>query len=417
MTRRLYYHDSYVAAFEAEVVGHLDIGGQSAVVLDKTFFHPTSGGQPCDRGMINGVPVMEVSIRESDDAIIHVLAGELHDHRVQAEIDWPRRFDHMQQHTGQHILSAACVRAAQAGTIGFHLGEESSTIDLDVESLSRPQIERVEDLANDVIFANRRVTSSTLTPDQTASLGAGGRDGRPLRKPQKPGSTVRMVDIEGFDRCACGGTHVKRAGEIGMIKIVRLEHRGRGLRVEFRCGRRALADYRVKNDLISSLAAHLTVGYWEVGRAVDSLRHECKSFRRQAREAGERLLEYEARDLLRGAQRHEKLWIVCAVFSERDRRQLGRLAKKLIEQPGVVVLLGLADVKSHLLFARADDVELDVRPALESALSVLGARGGGGRPAMAQGGGPAADEERIRAAIGQALKLLTAGRLWSPNDG
>ena len=407
MTRRLYYHDSYVAAFEADVIDHLDIGGQSAVVLDRTFFYPTPGGQPCDRGVINGVPVTEVSIREGDDAIIHLLAGEIHDHRVQAEIDWPRRFDHMQQHTGQHILSAACVRAAQAGTIGFHLGEESSTIDLDVESLSRPQVERVEDLANDVIFGDRRVTSSTLTPDQTASLGAEGRDGRPLRKTKKPGSALRIVDIEGFDRCACGGTHVKRAGEIGMIKIVRLEHRGRGLRVEFRCGRRALTDYRVKHDLISKLAADLTVGYWDVCRAVDSLRHEFKSFRRQVREAGERLLEHEARDLLRGAQRYEKLCVVSAVFSERDRRQLGRLAKKLIEQPGVVVLFGVADVKSHLLFARAEDLELDMRPALASALSVLGAQGGGGRPAMAQGGGPAADEEQIRAAIGHALQLLT----------
>jgi alanyl-tRNA synthetase len=279
-----------------------------------------------------------------------------------------------------------------------------------VESLSRPQVERVEDLANDVIFGDRRVTSSTLTPDQTASLGAEGRDGRPLRKTQKPGSALRIVDIEGFDRCACGGTHVKRAGEIGMIKIVRLEHRGRGLRVEFRCGRRALTDYRVKHDLISKLAADLTVGYWDVGRAVDSLRHEFKSFRRQVREAGERLLEHEARDLLRGAQRYEKLCVVSAVFSERDRRQLGRLAKKLIEQPGVVVLFGLADVKSHLLFARAEDLELDMRPALASALSALGAQGGGGRPAMAQGGGPAADEEQIRAAIGHALQLLT-------NDG
>jgi len=414
MTERLYYHDPYVTTFEAYVVKHIRADDRLAVVLDRTFFYPTSGGQPCDKGTINGVQVEDVSIREQDGAVLHLLADEIWNDQVHAEIDWPRRFDHMQQHTGQHILSAAFIKVAQAETIGFHLGAEVTTIDLNTKSLTPAQIEQVENLANEVIYTDRQVRSTILTPAQIAKLPPDarvyGRHNQALRGLAQTGGPVRIVDVENFDLAACGGTHVRHTGEIGIIKIVKLESRGKGLRVEFRCGRRALVDYRLKNHLINQLANEFTVGHWEVYQAVDRLRHEAKLLRRKMRQADERLLEYEAQDLLRAAEFHDKFHIISAVFAERDRREINWLAKTLTSQPGAVVLFGLAGAKSHILFARAEDVDRDMRQLLKVALRVLGSTAGGGRPEMAQGGGPAADAKRVEQAVNRAKRLLLAQR-------
>ena len=399
MTERLYFQDSYVANFEATIVQHVRISGQLAVVLDRTHFYPTSGGQPNDLGTINGVPVIDVSTQE-DGTILHLLADEIWDDHAQAEIDWPRRFDHMQQHSGQHILSAAFVKVANSETVGFHLGTESSTIDLDVKSLSPQQLNRVEELANEVVFANRQIRTTSVSPGQAAEL--------PLRKRPQAQDQVRIVDVQKFDLAACGGTHVKRAGEVGMIKIINLDHRGRGLRIEFLCGRRALADYEFKNHLVNRLSAELTVGNPELGEAIDRLRQEVKVLRGLSRKTNEKLMEYEARELLLGADLHKNMRIVSRVFTERDRREINWLSKSLINQPGVVVLLGVAGEKSHILFARSQDLDRDMRLLLKTALRVLGSTTGGGRPEMAQGGGPAADEIRVEQAIDRAKRLLLA---------
>ena len=178
-----------------------------------------------------------------------------------------------------------------------------------------------------------------------------------------------------------------------MIKIINVDHRGRGLRIEFLCGRRALADYEFKNHLVNRLSAELTVGSPEIERAVDRLRQE---------------MEHEARELLLGADLHKEMRIVCKVFTERDRREINWLSKSLISQSGVVVLLGVAGEKSHILFARSQDLDRDMRLLLKTALRVLGSTTGGGRPEMAQGGGPVADEKRVEQAIDRAKRLLLA---------
>ncbi len=402
MTERLYYDDPYVAIFDAQVVEHVRHGDKLAVVLDKTYFYPTSGGQPNDLGTLNGIAVADVFVREEDDAILHLLADELWENQVRGEIDWPRRFDHMQQHTGQHILSGAFLKVAKAETVGFHLGAAASTIDLNLPELTPAQLERVENLANEVIYANRQVRATVLTPEQVAKL--------PLRKPPQVDGPVRIVEVEKFDLSACGGTHVRQTGEIGLIKISRVENRGKGVRVEFLCGRRALADYRFKNDLFNHLAAEFTTGYWEIPDAIGRLRDEAKALRSEMRKASAQLLEYEAQELLRSAEVHGKLRVVTAVFAERDRNEVNWLAKTLTEQPGVVALFGLAGTKSHILFSRAADVDRDMVILLKTALRVLGSTAGGGRPEMAQGGGPAADEKRVEQALDRAKRLLLAQR-------
>ncbi len=321
MTEKLYYHDSYTTVFHATVIERLRIDGQLGVVLDRTFFYPTSGGQPCDRGTINGVQVQDVTLRDEDGAIVHLLADEIWDDQVRGEIDWARRFDHMQQHTGQHILSAAFVWVANAETIGFHLGAESCTIDLDLADLSPDQVRQVEEMANQTVSTNRPVHATIVAENQIHGLG--------LRKPLQVNGPIRTVEIQEFDVAACGGTHVSHTSQVGTIKIVKLENRGKGLRVEFLCGRRALIDHGQKHAILTQLANDLTVGYWEVPEAVERLRAEVKTLRADARKANERLLEYEAAELLRRAEHQGDLHIVTAVLVDRDRQDLNWLAKRL----------------------------------------------------------------------------------------
>ncbi|MEP6985437.1 MAG: alanyl-tRNA editing protein, partial [Chloroflexota bacterium] len=223
MTDRLYYSDSYATRFEATVLEETTHDSKCALVLDQTYFYPSSGGQPNDIGTINGLPVVDVVVRDEDAALLHIIdvpAPSLLGQTVACEVDWARRFDHMQQHTGQHILTQAFIQTAEAKTVSFHLSRESVTIDLDVNGLSDGQVDAAEKLANEVIQADKAVTATIRQIDD--------QDGVRMRKMPKHIVTdgLRVVEIEGFDVTACGGTHVARTGEIGLIKIIKLEKRG-----------------------------------------------------------------------------------------------------------------------------------------------------------------------------------------------
>src|SRR5690606_29579462 len=200
MSDRLYYQDAYQTRFRARIVERVEEDGLIAVVLDSTCFYPTSGGQPADRGTLNGRPVADVFVRE-DGAVVHLVEGELWSDEVTGEIDWQRRFDHMQQHTGQHILSQAFIRVAGAGTVSFHLGDSSATIDLDNDRLQAQQVEAAELLANRIVWENRPVRVRLVSLAEAEQLD--------LRKlPDVQGDVVRLIDIDQFDLNACGGTHV-----------------------------------------------------------------------------------------------------------------------------------------------------------------------------------------------------------------
>ena len=208
---RLYYDDPYLFGFDAEVIERLEWEGKPAVVLDRTAFYPTGGGQPHDVGTLDGVRVMDVVEREIDGAVVHVLEEALHADSVKAHVDLERRFDLMQQHTGQHILSAVFVDLLDANTVGFHLSEEYATIDVDKAPLSQAQIDEMEQMANRIVFNNYPVEARFMTDEEVARL--------PLRKPVAHKGPVRIVEVENTDFSACGGTHVFDTGEIGMIKI------------------------------------------------------------------------------------------------------------------------------------------------------------------------------------------------------
>ena len=397
MTKRLYYDDAYLTQFTARVLEHSSYEGRAFVVLDQTGFYPTSGGQPFDRGVLGGARVVNVELRDGDDAVLHILDGPWVDRsdEVGGEIDWERRFDHMQQHTGQHILSQAFIQVADAATVSFHLGAESATLDLDsAQRLSPDDIERVEQLSNRIIWEDRPVTARIFKPDELADL--------PLRKPPAVTGDVRLIQVADFDWSACGGTHVARTGEIGMVKIVKWERRGAEMRVEFLCGRRALMDYAQKNRIIHRVAAGFNVGYWELDQAVDRLTAESKELRTQLRRAGRSLAEHRAKELRVQAPSVCGVRLVVHNATEEPFLEIRGLARQLASEPKVIALIGSGREKARFCFARSTDIDVDMVPIVQDAAATLGSRGGGGTPDFAQGGGPLENARQLDSMLDRA---------------
>jgi len=407
MTERLYHSNSYCTAFEARVVERFILNDSPAVVLDHTAFYPTGGGQPHDTGTLNGLPVLDVFERAEDHTIVQVLArGGAEDallpgDQVHGEVDWSRRFDYMQQHTGQHILSQAFVRTASAETIGFHMSGDYSTIDLDCDALTDDDIARAEDLANRVVFEDRPIVASLVTQDDVATL--------PLRKPPPVEKlplgerSLRVVQVDDFDWSACGGTHVARTGEVGLIGVVRSERRGLETRITFLCGYRALTYYRALNRLARDLAMRLTVGVNELPQAIERIQDEARTARKERDRLRELLLDHEAVALASGAEVIGPVSVVHKVFESREVEEVRRLATRIAAQPGHVALLGVGGEKAQIVFARSTDLRYDMRPLLHNACRLVGGGGGGG-PELAQGGGPY--PARINEALQHATDLL-----------
>jgi alanyl-tRNA synthetase len=394
-TQRLYYTDSHARTFTAQAQAS-EFDGRPAVLLDRTLFYPTGGGQPTDTGSLNGIPVLDVVARE-DGEVLHVLEQPIASGPVSGEIHWQRRFDHMQQHTGQHILTQAFVQTSSAHTVGFHLSPTSLTIDLDHASLSAAELDRAEALANQVVWENRPVRARLIDPEQTEGV-------RIRRLPgQIHTDGLRVIDIADFDQTACGGTHVAATGEIGMIKILRAEKRGDRLRVEFRCGGRALTDYSEKNAIASRLTAALTVGLAEVPDAIDRLRESLRSAQREAETLQRRVLEAEAQALATTVPVRDGVQRIVLAAAGRPAADLRTLAGALVGRPGRVALLGTVNGdRADVLFARSADQPHDMAAFLRETLAALGGRGGG-QPSLAQGSAPASVE-----ALQAALDALAA---------
>ncbi len=392
MTERLYRDDSYRTEFEAGTVEVRPRGDSFGIILDRTAFYPTSGGQPHDTGTLNGVRVVDV-IEDDEDQILHIVDQRV-EGKVTGTIDWPRRFDHMQQHTGQHILSQAFLADHAGQTRAVHLGADVSTLDLDLIELSADAAGRAEDLANRVVLEDRPVIIREVDESDLTGLG--------LRRPAKKRGRIRVVEVEGFDRSACGGTHVRRTGEIGLITIRRWERFKGGVRVEFLCGWRALRDYRWKNALVRDLAGWFSVKDQEVLEAVERQGAQLRDRDRQITELRDRVIEFEAHRRLteaRGGTPHVVAEVVAGWTSE----MVSALAGRLVATSSTVAVLGTDD--GRLVIARSADLDLDAAKVLRRVVERLGGRGGG-RPAYAQGAVPpgqvAAAVDAARAEVGDA---------------
>jgi alanyl-tRNA synthetase len=268
--------------------------------------------------------------------------------------------------------------------------EGALTIDLNTAALTPDEIDRAEEFANTIVYENRPVIARFVNDAELQAL--------PLRKPPQIDKAVRIVEIQGFDWSACGGTHVARTGEVGVIKIVKAEKRSAETRIEFRCGRRALLDYRRKHQLISRVASDLTIGFWELDQAIERMQAEAKAARKQLLEAEARLQQVEARELVNAIEPRGDFGLITQTWLNRDAAYLKRMATLLTAQPKTVVLLGATGQSSSLVFARSKDVSIDLAALLKAAAARLGGKGGGS-PDFAQAGGPAVSEEQLAATI------------------
>ena len=418
MTEHLYYHDSFLDAFDAEV-RELQHGTakdlRPVLILDRTAFYPTSGGQPFDTGWIipdatspnselQKLRVTEVAERE-DGQIVHYLEPAAAENkltlqkgnRVRGLIDPARRRDHMQQHSGQHILSAAFVRLFNMSTVSFHMGDEYCSIDLDAPLLTREQVESAERLSNEIIQENRPVEVRYATQDEAATLG--------LRKlPPAERDHLRLIDIRDFDLTACGGTHVRATGQVGCILLGKTEKARQGWRVEFVCGQRAVSTARRDFTALSDAAALFSSHLWELPQQVRKSLDEIKSLRKQLDQSREELAAAFAESMLATASESNGRKLIVRNFPDRDLAFIKLLAQRLTRQcSNTVALLATTLEQPALVFAQSLGLPFDMAMLMKETMATLGGRGGGSKD-MAQGGVPTA--EGIEAALSNVAALI-----------
>ena len=405
MTDRLYYHDSFLYEFEGEI-RDITESPRPAVTLDRTAFYPTSGGQVHDTGWITSGAakhrVTEVADRE-DGGVVHYLEAPVKElapgSRVRGEVDVVRRRDHMQQHSGQHVLSAAFVRLFNMTTVSFHMADDYCSIDLETLSLTREQIEAAEGLANEVILENRPVDIRFVTRDEAGKLG--------LRKiPSTERDELRLIDINDFDVTACGGTHVRQTGQIGCILLRKTEKVRQGYRVEFVAGLRAVAAARRDFTTLTESAALFSAHIYDLPQQATKSLEEIKALRKQRAQSLEELAAAQAAALLAETPEADGRRLVVRTFSDRDINSLKLFAQKLTRlAPNVVALLGTISPQAALVFAQSIGQPFDMGGRMKEISARFGGRGGGSKD-MAQGG--IADSSQVDAALADAKASLAA---------
>jgi len=389
---RLYYTDAYLTTFDAVVAERLQWGDRPAVVLDRTAFYPTSGGQPFDTGEIAAVRVVEV-VDADDGRVVHVVERAIDANTaVACRIDWARRFDHMQQHTGQHVLSAAFERVHGIRTESFHLGADTCTIDVSA-SVAPEAVIAVEREANRVVWTDRPVHVRFVEEAEAARL--------PLRKPPARGGPLRVIEIEEVDLSACGGTHVARTGEIGLIALTNTERYKGGTRIEFVCGGRALSRVQQLREGLTAAARHLGCAPLDVPAAVERLQDETKQQRHTHRLQQQQLAELHGDRLRHEAVRRGDLLVVAQHAPDWDAQGLKSLATAISSQPHHVAVL-VGGEPQTVVVARGPDANVDAAAVVRALTSRFGGRGGG-RPELAQAGGLTASPADILSTAVESL--------------
>ncbi len=364
-TQRLYYDDPYLLEFEAEVVARTEHEGHPAVVLDRTAFYPESGGQPWDKGTLDGVDVLAVI--DVEGKVLHVLRSEIAAGPVRGKIDPAMRIDHMQQHTGQHVLSQAFWELLKGETLSFHMGPDVSTLEIGLKTISDADCDRVEDRANAVVWRSLPVKTYFVPEERIGEV--------PLRRPPKKQGLLRVVEVDGFDYSACGGTHVGRTGEIGLIRLGGIEKIRGNLRFEFLCGGRALRDYRAKDRSARKLAAAFSCPPADLAGQVEKLSAEGKALKKRARRLEERLAAFEAQEIVRAAAGR----VIAGVLEDKTPEEARFLALNIIKSGEFAVAYGASgESQGHVIVARSEALKSDLRQVVPVVAALVPVKGGGG---------------------------------------
>jgi alanyl-tRNA synthetase len=378
MTERLYLNNPYLREINAKVVKKEYSNGKFYITLNRTIFYPhLSGGQPRDKGSIGGVEVIDVY--EDGNDIIHIVEDNITSNTVNLNIDWDTRFDHMQQHTGQHLLSAVFAKLYNAKTVGFHLGSEYVYIDVTIPSLTDNDLEKIERFANEVIYSNFSIKTYIVDKTQASQL--------PLRKQPKVESNIRIVEIDNIDFSPCAGTHHRRIGEVGILKIRKWEKYKGNIRVEFVCGNRALKDYTWKNTIINNISTLLSAKDISTFNSVEKLYNDYKNLEKENKEIKEELFNYKSKELINDSMFFNGVKLIKKTFSNSDLKEVKFLTSKILSCDDIVCVFGVIEQdKCQIILGRSENIQVDMREILNASISYIDGRGGGSQQ-LVQGGG------------------------------
>jgi len=383
----LYQEDTTILEFEAEVVERISLpGGRTGVVLDRTYFYPTGGGQEHDTGTIGSARVVDVFKDDENSRLVHVVEGEAHLGPVQARIDAERRLRHMQHHTAQHLLTQCILRQTGYETVSANInGYSPSTLDIVATQINTTDLEQAELQANQIIYEDKLVKTYIVSPDELQTI--------PLRRPPKVNENIRIVEIDAFDYSPCGGTHVTQTGSIGLLKVLKAERQNDKMRIYFIAGLQSLDVFRQMYDLLSGLANKMSISWQDIPVVVGKQAEQISTVQKELHTLRQAGVRYEARELVIQAEEHTGVRLVRASFEDRPVVELRLLAEELKILPDVVAYLTSYDgQKVSLIVTCGDATGLDARHLLSRQLSRVNGRGGGDAK-LAQGGGSASVEE------------------------
>lgn len=391
MKNLFYYEDAMMKEFKSQVVktGKDETG--NFIVLDNTAFYPTGGGQPHDTGWINELEIIDVE--KIDEEIRHYTAADVSNisGEISGKLHWSRRFDHMQQHAGQHILTAAFVELYDMATVSFHLGTELVTIDLNVGEVSEDQLAAVEKRANEIILENRPIETKWVTKEELAQY--------KLRKDVKVDEDIRLVIIPDYDYNGCGGTHPTSTGQVGLLKILATEKMKKQIRVHFVCGNRVLQQLAMRKQVLSDVARQLSAPEEEAADALRKFAKTAKQTEKNLTEAQDALLEFEAKELANET-------VAAATFENRSIQSLQKLARFITQQNDEAIALLVANNEDKLQFvaARGSEQTKSMKDISAAALPLINGKGGG-NDALVQGGGEKnVSAEALIEAMKEAIK-------------
>ncbi len=381
LEQKLYYTDAYKQDFTTKVIKQdYDKDGNLYVILNETAFYPTGGGQPHDTGTLNGIAVL--GVEEVDEEIHHFIAEQLHTEEVEGKINWERRFDHMQQHAAQHILSAAFWDYFHIPTIGFHLGKETVTIDLETENLHAETVEKAVQIANNIVFENHPILIKWMNLEEAKTL--------PLRKEPTMTENIRVVMIENFDYNGCGGTHPKRTGEVGPIQVLGWERNRGGIRLTFIAGWRTLKLMGQQQQIMKDVSKQLNSSEADIPVKVAQLLTSQKETEKAMQTMNEKLLYAEANELLQQPTKIHAGILISKVFTNRSMQEIAKLSAIITEQQEHAITYFVIENEDKLqcILACGKTVTLDMNALLKEALPTIEGKGGGNKKS-ARGGGKA----------------------------